>query len=208
MKILIDALALAQPKGPEGLYWKTVLPQLLTCLREYEVFVLIRPGYKLKVNPTIHFLQAPAYDSQHPVIEDRRLAALCAELQIDVFLSTFYTTAGGKVRSVLVAPVIASDSSAARLSWPHLQNPTTEQIVRALVDDSPAVAETVGVQRAEENRLHMEAERLRRNSLEQAQKLWDQAMMPLSATKRAFKAIKSVHRYPEYFTRIWRWRAN
>src|SRR6185436_3886885 len=46
---------------------------------------------------------APPIDHSNAKKEDRRLAALCAELNIDLFISTGFTTAGGKVASCLVA---------------------------------------------------------------------------------------------------------
>src|SRR5262249_13908778 len=53
--------------------------------------------------PTTQSLFAPACDYGAALSEDRRLAALCSELAIDVFMSTQYTSAGGSVKSVFVA---------------------------------------------------------------------------------------------------------
>jgi hypothetical protein len=146
----------------------------------------------------------PNYEPKHSVAEDRRLAALCAELNIDVFLSTFYTTAGGKVRSILVAPEPERSLRALRLASLRLQNPSTDEILTALsrVVNAQPDEETARTREAEEKALRLESERLRKSSLDEAEILWRRAMAPVSPVKRMLRAVKNVHRYPEYFRKI------
>jgi hypothetical protein len=205
LNILIDTLALAKPNTAEGHYWGTQLPQLMSRLAGHNVFLLSRPGCGLNgTKGPFRILEIPNYELQHPVAEDRRLAALCTELNIDVFLSTLHTTAGGKVPSVLVAPEPEHNSRAIRLAWPRLQNPSTDDILAALLQavNSQPDDETARTRDAEENALRLESERLRKDSLDEAEKLWQQAMRPVSPVKRVLRAVKNVHRYPEYFRRI------
>ena len=199
LKILIDTLALEKPETCEGRYWSAVLPQLVTQLRGHRLYLLKRPGSLLQFDESpVIVLQAPAYDTQQPVIEDRRLAALCTELEIDVFLSTFNTTAGGRVRSILVSPAsVANDSRAARLASAVLDNPTADAIIVALLDPPHS-----SQHEDEENALSLEAERLRKASLADAERLWAEAMKPMPLMMRVLRGIKDVHRYPEYFKRI------
>ena len=198
MKILVDTLALEKPETSEGRYWSAVLPQLVRQLRAHRLYLLKRPGYVLQFDESsVTVLQAPAYDTRQPVIEDRRLAALCTELEIDVFLSTFCTTAGGRVRSILVSPAsVPNDARAARLASAALFNPTADAITVALLDTHSSQHED------EENALSLEAERLRKASLADAEKLWAEAMKPMPLMMRVLRRIRDVHRYPEYFKRI------
>jgi hypothetical protein len=208
LNILIDTAALASPSDmAEGRYWATHLPQLLSRIGEHNVFLLRRPGCQLNLpNASLRVLDAPTYNTEHSVVEDRQLAALCKELQIDVFLSTLYTTAGGKVPSVMVAISTTGPSRANRLAWPRLQNARTDEIIAALVQaaSSQPDDETCRNRSAEENALQAEAERLRKRSLDQAEELWRRAMAPVSPSRRVLRALKSVHRYPEYFRRLCR----
>src|SRR5262249_55852609 len=156
--------------------WSSALPQLVTQLQAHRVYLLKRPGYLLQLDESsVILLQAPAYDAQQPVIEDRRLAALCTELEIDVFLSTFHTTAGGRVRSIMVSPdSVPNDARVARLASAALYNPAADAITVALLDHTHS-----SQHEDEENALSLEAERLRKASLADAEKLWAEAMKPM-----------------------------
>src|SRR5207244_10607478 len=103
-RILIDTSAPAGSQQGSGAVWQNLLPQVITCLSEHTVYVLNRGSRisPLREGP-IFQLDAPVFDFGNSVIEDRRLAALCRELEIDVFLSTYCTSAGAGVRSVFVA---------------------------------------------------------------------------------------------------------
>lgn len=103
MRILVDNEVLAHPSTPEYSFWKAVLPELLLLPGEHQFYLLQRsPADDLR-NSGIATVNAPPFDFKNSIIEDRRLAALNAELQTDAFVSTFYTTAGASVKSVFIA---------------------------------------------------------------------------------------------------------
>ena len=114
MKILVDGEALAHPLEPECGLWSEILPSLIDALHPHGVYFLSRARASAKAFPGTHLLAAPQIDFRISLIEDRRLAALCAEVGIDVFLSTYYSSAGAKLRSTFVA----TDSTIDRLGEP------------------------------------------------------------------------------------------
>jgi hypothetical protein len=60
--------------------------------------------YSDDFSESVRPLYAPPVDRNALAMEDRRLAILCRDLEIDCFLSTCATSAGGCVRTLLVAP--------------------------------------------------------------------------------------------------------
>src|SRR5262245_55738076 len=80
-----------------------VLTGLVEDCKHDDVFVLSRGSSRNERFTAMHSLFAPACDYRSGILEDRRLATLCAELAIDVFMSTQYTSAGANVKSVFVA---------------------------------------------------------------------------------------------------------
>lgn len=81
------------------------MPPLVKHLRGHEVWVLRRDGtYLDNFSESVRPLYAPPVDRNALAMEDRRLAILCRDLEIDCFLSTFATSAGGNVKTLLVVP--------------------------------------------------------------------------------------------------------
>jgi hypothetical protein len=104
LKILVDTEALIHSGTPEFSFWKVVLPKLVSASNQHVFYILERGGEDNVWDPDAAVvLHAPSCDFDNHVIEDRRLAALCAELEVETFISTFYTSAGASVNSVFVA---------------------------------------------------------------------------------------------------------
>jgi len=104
LKILVDTEALVHSGTPEFSFWKVVLPKLVSAANQQVFYILGRGGENNVWDPDAAIvLHAPSFDFDNHVIEDRRLAALCAELEVETFISTFYTSAGASVNSVFVA---------------------------------------------------------------------------------------------------------
>jgi hypothetical protein len=105
MNILIDGCILAElDQGSVREFWRASIPRLPSLLPGHIIYLLNRePDARLPAVPGLRNLNAPAPEWAHPALEDRRLAALCQELGIDVFVSTCGTSAGGQVRSLFVS---------------------------------------------------------------------------------------------------------
>jgi len=220
----------------------SALTELATGQYFEEAYLLVRYEQPSPLHlPTLHLLSAPHVDLKDSQSEDRRLAALCSELQVDLFISTGYTSAGANVRSVFVAddsmtqlfrkhPEIRSTAVySARLASLHVA--LSEESARALSDISnvelkyitivPGALELAKIvsrsmqsripdeiehiRRIEEEKIRSDAERRQTVAQKQAQRLWNEAMGQggrLPRIQRAWKAIRSVRRYPEYVKRI------
>lgn len=99
MKLLIDPPQSSAARAP---FWRDLQAALLSTQAgpQSQTFILQRSTQPpdLKAN----FLDVPAAEFTQSVLEDRRLAALCSELNIDLFVSANHTSAGGIVPSALV----------------------------------------------------------------------------------------------------------
>src|SRR2546425_3778839 len=113
MKILIDGCVFARPDQMEVVeFWRQLIPRLPAHLQEHQVFFLNRTqGPVFQRLEELTNLFAPPVDFSRSAIEDRRLAALCRELGIDVFVSTYNTSAGAQVKSLFVLDQPASSCS-------------------------------------------------------------------------------------------------
>jgi glycosyltransferase involved in cell wall biosynthesis len=104
MKILIDGGAFAETNQTQAMqFWQQTIPKLVNQLQSERIYFLNRTTSSHF--PEIDRLQslfAPAVDFQNSATEDRRLKALCRELEIDVFISTYNTSAGTDVKSLLL----------------------------------------------------------------------------------------------------------
>jgi hypothetical protein len=107
MKILIDGCVFTQNNQTEAIqFWKHLIPHLNAELQGHTIYFLNRswtPAF-----PEIDWLKnlfAPGVDFNNFAIETCRLSALCQELEIDLFVSTYNTSAGTQVKSLLVLGV-------------------------------------------------------------------------------------------------------
>lgn len=105
MNVLIDGVIFSQQDEDDGSrLWRQVVPRLGIRLPDVQFYFLDR-----SITPAIpdasglKHLFAPPVDFAHSATEDRRLAALCRELDIDLFISTYNTSAGVQVKSLFVA---------------------------------------------------------------------------------------------------------
>ncbi len=105
MNILIDGCVFVEPDaGACRELWHLVVPKLPCLLPEHTVFFLNREiTVRFAAAQGLRNLHAPPPEWERSITEDRRLAALCRELCVDVFASTRYTSAGGHVRSLFVS---------------------------------------------------------------------------------------------------------
>lgn len=104
MKILIDGAVFNQTPEQKYLdFWQQLIPRLTVRLRGADIYYLNR---NLSIDfpevTNIHNLYAPAVDYSISALEDRRLASLCRELGIDIFISTYHTSAGSGVKTLFI----------------------------------------------------------------------------------------------------------
>jgi hypothetical protein len=125
MKILIDGCVFSQSgQAPAFEFWTHLVPLLVDCLPKQSVFFLNRNSGKAFLEcEGLRNLFAPPAEFDRSAIEDRRLAALCLELEIDMFISTYNTSAGVLVDSLFVVypeiglpPADSSDDIAIQIS--------------------------------------------------------------------------------------------
>lgn len=104
MRVLIDGCVFSQSsQTPAVEFWTHLVPLLVDRLPKQEVFFLNRtPGEVFPEREGLRNLFAPPAEFGRSAIEDRRLAALCRELEIDMFISTYNTSAGVLVDSLFV----------------------------------------------------------------------------------------------------------
>ena len=214
MRILIDidVSALAESGKPESVFWRNALPELVRCLDEHTVYLLSRGSRSVDLHGTdVHHLNAPTFDVRNSVTEDRRLAALCSELEIDIFLSTFCSSAGTGVRSVFVALDSRFDQTAtrsAKLAFARVSVSSKvsggAEVARRVVETYSLAPDTDGetVRAAQEALLRAELQRLRALTLRKAENSWNEAMRGGPLVRRIFRAITSVNRYPELLRRF------
>lgn len=105
MNILIDGCVFSQNNYPDlQEAWRQFLPKLVSKLQEHQIYFLNR-GFARNFDEIggVYNLFAPLVDFNVAALEDRRLSALCQELDIDLFLSTYNTSAGILAKSLFLA---------------------------------------------------------------------------------------------------------
>ncbi|MFM6118543.1 MAG: hypothetical protein ACKPEO_05235, partial [Sphaerospermopsis kisseleviana] len=104
MKLLIDGAVFSQSQDQKVLdFWQQLIPRLILRLRGAEIYYLNRNSdLDFPDITTLHNLYAPSVDFSLSALEDRRLACLCRDLQIDVFISTYNTSAGSGVKTLFI----------------------------------------------------------------------------------------------------------
>jgi predicted O-linked N-acetylglucosamine transferase (SPINDLY family)/glycosyltransferase involved in cell wall biosynthesis len=105
MNILIDGYVFARQEETElQQFWKQVIPKIVNRLQNEKIYFLNRTSNPIFQENSSKFnnLFAPLVDFEKSAIEDRRLAALCQELDINIFISTYYTSAGVVVKSMFI----------------------------------------------------------------------------------------------------------
>lgn len=104
MKILIDGCVFTQLNQTETLqFWRQVIPPLVSQLQGHQIYFLNRT--QSAAFPEIGScknLFAPVVDFENFATETCRLSALCKELDIDLFISTYNTSAGSQAKSLFV----------------------------------------------------------------------------------------------------------
>lgn len=105
MKILIDGVVFSQQNEDDvACLWRQVVQRLGTRLSDVQLYFLNRlPTPAIPDAVGFKHMFAPPSDFAHSATEDRRLAALCKELDIDLFITTYNTSAGVQVKSLFVA---------------------------------------------------------------------------------------------------------
>ena len=101
--MLIDGCIYTTPDfGPTSRFWREVTPRLGKLL-DRQIYFLNRSTMAppFTVDESVKVLQAPALDMRDYATEGRRLAALCKEFAVPLFISTRYTSAAN-VPSVFV----------------------------------------------------------------------------------------------------------
>ena len=105
MKILIDGYVFARQDETElHQFWEQVIPKIANRLQDDKVYFLNRTSNPIFQENSSKFknLFAPLVDFEKSAIDDRRLAVLCQDLDVDIFISTYYTSAGAVVKSVFI----------------------------------------------------------------------------------------------------------
>ncbi|WP_235006738.1 methyltransferase domain-containing protein [Calothrix rhizosoleniae] len=104
MKILIDGVAFSQAQDQKAIdFWQQLMPRLTLRLKGENIYYLNRNSdIDFPDLTSLHNLYAPSVDYSLSALEDRRLASLCRELNIDVFISTYNTSAGSGVKTLFI----------------------------------------------------------------------------------------------------------
>ncbi|WP_255427214.1 methyltransferase domain-containing protein [Sphaerospermopsis sp. LEGE 00249] len=104
MKLLIDGAVFSQVQDEKAIdFWQQLIPRLILRLRGTEIYYLNRNSdLDFPDISTLHNLYAPSVDFSLSALEDRRLACLCRDLQIDVFISTYNTSAGSGIKTLFI----------------------------------------------------------------------------------------------------------
>ncbi|MDJ1185085.1 hypothetical protein [Roseofilum casamattae] len=125
MNILIDGCVFAYSDYLEiAKFWESLIPRLVASLEGHRVYVLNRDVNAIFPELAVQNLFAPAPDFDRSSVEVCRLSALCKELDIDVFISSYNTSPGSQAKSLFVLEpspsAVAADSpldeSSVRLS--------------------------------------------------------------------------------------------
>jgi len=104
MKLLIDGAVFSQKQDQQAIdFWQQLIPRLILRLRGDHIYYLNRnPDLDFPEITTFHNLYTPLVDYSLSALEDRRLASLCRDLEIDVFISTYNTSAGSGIKTLFV----------------------------------------------------------------------------------------------------------
>ena len=104
MKILIDGAVFSQQQDQTAIYfWQQLIPRLILRLRKEDIYYLNRNSdLDFPALSTLHNLYTPSIDFSLSALEDRRLANLCRDLEIDLFISTYNSSAGSGVRTLFI----------------------------------------------------------------------------------------------------------
>ena len=104
MKIFIDGAVLSQKQDQKAIdFWQQLIPRLTLRLRGEDIYYLNRnPDLDFPEIETLHNLYAPSVDFSLSALEDRRLACLCRDLKINVFITTYNTSAGSGVNTLFI----------------------------------------------------------------------------------------------------------
>ncbi|GET40279.1 hypothetical protein MiSe_50880 [Microseira wollei NIES-4236] len=104
MKILIDGCVFTQNNHTEAIqFWRQLIPPLISQLQGHTIYFLNRSS--TPAFPELDWIKnlfAPGVDFSNFAIETCRLSALCQELDIDLFISTYNTSAGTQVKSLFL----------------------------------------------------------------------------------------------------------
>lgn len=109
MKIAIDNVIFQlQKERPRGIsrVWSNILPQMKSLLdKKHEVILLSRVG-SAEENFGLKTYKIPQYRSKFLGTDDAMLTSICEKLNVDLFLSTYYTRAFGVKNLVVVHDLI------------------------------------------------------------------------------------------------------
>ncbi|MGO9566321.1 MAG: hypothetical protein ACLP5H_02145 [Desulfomonilaceae bacterium] len=113
MKILVDGCIFSESVPTSDIvFWTAAIPCLAEDFPGHVLYFLNRDSVKRFQDTTnLKNLWAPRPLWEQAAQEDRRLAALCQELGIEVFVSTYATSAGARVPSLFIAVDMSSFSS-------------------------------------------------------------------------------------------------
>lgn len=104
MKIMIDGCVFTQNNHTEAIqFWRQLIPPLISQLQGNTIYFLNRTS--TAAFPEVEWIKnlfAPAVDFENFAVETCRLSALCQELDIDLFISTYNTSAGTQVKSLFL----------------------------------------------------------------------------------------------------------
>jgi hypothetical protein len=229
MKILVDGCVFTElRKGKLVNFWTAVLTSLSTPQNGIYVYFLNREwtskvSHRLKVIN----LHAPKVEWERSALEDRRLALLCKELGVDVFVSSYYTSAGAQVRSLAVSyddsvcgrrktewqalsEKRARNLACATWAVPNYRRWKQASVVTQFIEnlyvarDRALDAKELERRAREEDLTIRQANALRAAAFHDADpaRHRHQKAQPPSFASRVFKALAAPQRYPAYGYRI------
>jgi len=179
MNILIDGCIFSDKhEGDVVTFWTAAVPGLASALEEHYIYFLNREfTHRFPDRFNLKNLCSPCVDWERSALEDRRLAFLCRELEVDVFVSTYFTSAGTNVRSLFVAtekdfsvlsssgkqgndPLVISDKRAAGMACRSWAIPTfdSNELTNIIGQLARVISEVAGCELSDEDNARRIAE--------------------------------------------------
>ncbi|MBP0014394.1 MAG: hypothetical protein J7545_00770 [Roseofilum sp. SBFL] len=103
MNILIDGCVFGYSGYLEVVkFWQTLIPRIVFYLEGHTIYFLNRSTNAVFPDIAVNHLFAPLPEFDSSGVEICRLSALCQELEIDLFLSTYNTSPGSQSKSLFI----------------------------------------------------------------------------------------------------------
>lgn len=221
MKILVDGCIFSEAAGSAAAhFWKKLLETAYSHPeRGFAIYFLDRGGApKFRNTRSWINLSAPKVEWRRASLEDRRLARLCSEIGSDIFVSTYHTSAGAQVRSLVLLAADSGSDKPGRTQSPrqreyNLATDTWAVSYRSQVAHTWLLQQFWAKLNATASRVLTPEEITRRDreeqdiiaeAEEQRTDLSACQIVPVPLTFRLKKGLSTPHRYAEFLSRTFR----